>query len=197
MVSVPDTQPIKFHVRYSRCQWFYSVYIVWLWITHVLLNNWVEKNASLLRHGHSVTVPLEVRHSVHLQMDVYAQQRERGLLIREHIVHWILVIKTEETVHSKFLGLHLDNHLDWKDHIDQMIPELSGACYAVRSMFHISNINTLKSIYCAYFHSIIQYGIILGEILPTAGRYLHYKRKSSELWLVHILDLHVEIYLKN
>jgi hypothetical protein len=66
----------------------------------------------------------------------------------------------EETVNSKFHGLHLDNHLNWKDHIDQMIPKLSEACYAVRSMFHISNINTLKSIYFAYFHSIIQYGII-------------------------------------
>jgi hypothetical protein len=66
----------------------------------------------------------------------------------------------EETVNSKFLGLHLDNHLNWKDHIDQMIPKLSGACHAVRSMFHISNINTHKSIYFAYFHSIIQYGMI-------------------------------------
>jgi hypothetical protein len=37
----------------------------------------------------------------------------------------------------------------------------------------------------------------LGEIRPTAGRYLHYKRKSSELWLVHILELHAEVYLKN
>jgi hypothetical protein len=63
-------------------------------------------------------------------------------------------------------------------------------------VFNISNINTLKTTYFAYFHSILQYGIILGEILPTAGRYFHYKRKSSELWLVHILELHVEIYLK-
>jgi hypothetical protein len=28
----------------------------------------------------------------------------------------------EETVNSKCLGLDLDNHLNWKDHIDQMIP---------------------------------------------------------------------------
>jgi hypothetical protein len=33
--------------------------------------------------------------------------------------------------------------------------------------------------------------------IPKAGSYLHYKRKSSELWLVHIPELHVEIYLKN
>jgi hypothetical protein len=42
-----------------------------------------------------------------------------------------------------------------KDHTDQMISKL-------RSMFHISNINSLKSIYFAYFHSIIKCGIILG-----------------------------------
>jgi hypothetical protein len=69
----------------------------------------------------------------------------------------------EEKLNSKFLGLHLDSHLNWKGHTDQMIPKLSGSCYADRSMFHISNINTLKSIYFAYFHSIVQYGIIFWE----------------------------------
>jgi len=41
-----------------------------------------------------------------------------------------------------------------------MIPKLNGACYAIRSMVHISNINTFKSIYSAYFHSVIKYEII-------------------------------------
>jgi hypothetical protein len=50
----------------------------------------------------------------------------------------------EESVHTKFLGLQIDNHLNWKNHIDQLIPQLSGACYAVRSLFHISNTDTLK-----------------------------------------------------
>jgi hypothetical protein len=66
----------------------------------------------------------------------------------------------EEKLNSKFLGLHLDYHLNWKGHTDQMIPKLSRAYYAIRSMFHISNINTLKPIYFAYFHSIVQYGIL-------------------------------------
>jgi hypothetical protein len=39
----------------------------------------------------------------------------------------------------------------------QMIPKLSGASYAIRSLVQISNINTLKSIYYAYFHSVIKY----------------------------------------
>ena len=51
----------------------------------------------------------------------------------------------EETVNTTFLGLQIN----WKNHIEEMIPNLSGACYAVRSMVHISNMNTLISIYYA------------------------------------------------
>jgi hypothetical protein len=39
----------------------------------------------------------------------------------------------EEVVNTKFLGIHLDNHLNWKDHIDQIIPKLSAACYTVKT----------------------------------------------------------------
>jgi hypothetical protein len=38
----------------------------------------------------------------------------------------------EGTINTKFLGLQIDNHLTWKNHFDQMVPKLSGACYAVR-----------------------------------------------------------------
>jgi hypothetical protein len=37
----------------------------------------------------------------------------------------------KETVYTKFLGLQLDSHLNWKDHTDQMIPKLSAVCNAV------------------------------------------------------------------
>jgi hypothetical protein len=67
---------------------------------------------------------------------------------------------TEEAMNTKCLGLQIDDHTNSKNHVTEMIPRLSVACYAVRSMVHIGNINTLKSIYYAYFHSIIKYGII-------------------------------------
>jgi hypothetical protein len=41
-----------------------------------------------------------------------------------------------------------------------LVPKLSEACYAVRSMLHISNADILKSIYFAYFHSLMKYGKI-------------------------------------
>jgi hypothetical protein len=43
----------------------------------------------------------------------------------------------EETANITFLGLQTDNHLNCKNHIELMIPELSGACYADWSMVHI------------------------------------------------------------
>jgi hypothetical protein len=57
------------------------------------------------------------------------------------------------------LGLELDNNINWKHHVAKILPKLSRACYAVRSMYPFSSINTLKMIYFAYFHSIINYCI--------------------------------------
>ena len=80
----------------------------------------------------------------------------------------------------KLLGLQIYNHINCKNHTEQMIPKVSGTCYAIRLMVHISNISILKSIYYAYFHSIIKYEIVLGGgiTFPTFGRFLIYKRKS-------------------
>jgi hypothetical protein len=34
----------------------------------------------------------------------------------------------EETVDTKFLGLQIDNHINWKSHIEKIIPKLSMLC---------------------------------------------------------------------
>jgi hypothetical protein len=99
---------------------------------------------------------------------------------------------TEDTVNTKFLGSQIDNQLNWKNCIEEMIPKLRGACYALRSMVHITNINTLKPVYYAYFHSIIKYEIIFWDNSSNIGRFSLYKRKLSELWLVHNSELHIK-----
>jgi hypothetical protein len=83
----------------------------------------------------------------------------------------------------------------WKNHVEQMIPMLHAACYAIRSMDHISSINILKSIFYAYFHSVIRYGKIYGVTLPIVWRFSFYNRKSSEFWQMHNPKLQVEAYL--
>jgi len=67
----------------------------------------------------------------------------------------------EEAVNLKFLGIHVDSHLNWKNHIDRITPKLSvAACYMIRQIYYICNNDTLRSIYFAYFQSIVSYGII-------------------------------------
>ena len=52
---------------------------------------------------------------------------------------------------------------------------------AVTMMFHIRNIDTLKSNYFAYFHSRMKYGINMGVITIVVKTHLLCNRKLSEL----------------
>jgi hypothetical protein len=64
------------------------------------------------------------------------------------------------TYFTRFLGLTIDNMLYWISHIDQLLPKLSTACYAIRVIKHLMSQETLVMIYYAHFHSIMNYGII-------------------------------------
>jgi hypothetical protein len=65
-----------------------------------------------------------------------------------------------EEPNYKFLRLELDKHMNWKMHIKLILPKLNSACHAIRCMKHYCNIQTLKMLYHAYFHSIVAYGVI-------------------------------------
>jgi hypothetical protein len=63
----------------------------------------------------------------------------------------------KETKNTKHLELAIDSSLSWKDHIVQMMLKLGRACYAIR---YLMSLDTLRTIYFSYFHSILSYGII-------------------------------------
>jgi hypothetical protein len=84
-------------------------------------------------------------------------------------------------VNTKFLGLQIDNHLNWKNHIDLMIPKLSRACYAIRSMSHISSTDTLRSIYFACSHSIMKYGIIFWGNPPNSKMIFTFQKRNVRI----------------
>jgi hypothetical protein len=65
-----------------------------------------------------------------------------------------------EATNFKFLGLHTDKHLNWRSDIEQILPKLSTACYTIRKLAHVLNIDVLKIIYFANFQSAVDYGII-------------------------------------
>jgi hypothetical protein len=59
----------------------------------------------------------------------------------------------------KFLGIYIQDSTIWNYHIDYIIPKLSSACYAVRSIKTVMSLNTLKTIYYSSFNAIISYGL--------------------------------------
>jgi hypothetical protein len=48
---------------------------------------------------------------------------------------------TEAT--NKMSVMQIDDHLNWKSHIEIMLPKLSATCFAVRRLFHVLNVSGL------------------------------------------------------
>ena len=63
---------------------------------------------------------------------------------------------------------------------EEMIHTLSAAFHAFRTMVIISNILSLKSVYQAYFHSVIKYGIIFLGNSSNSGTIFHTTKEKSE-----------------
>jgi hypothetical protein len=86
----------------------------------------------------------------------------------------------EESIHTKFLYVQIDNCLNYKNHINKLTPKLCGGSYAVRSVFHNSNINNLRTMYFAYFHSIIKYGtIFVGNLFTNKNIFTLQKKIAT------------------
>jgi hypothetical protein len=96
----------------------------------------------------------------------------------------------EETVNMKFLGVQIDNHLNWKNYIKKTISRFRGAHYALRSMIILVML-TLKSIYYTYFHSVIKYGLIILDNPSISGKTFTLQHKIvriMDLWLLAFCD---------
>jgi hypothetical protein len=61
----------------------------------------------------------------------------------------------------KYLGVHIDEHLSWNNHINQLTVKLSRANGILAKIRHFVSLDILRSIYFAIFESHIRYGCIV------------------------------------
>lgn len=67
-----------------------------------------------------------------------------------------------EQVHStRFLGVILDEHLTWKNHIDSICKKVNKFVFALRKVKDVTSRHTSILVYHAYVCSIIRYGIVV------------------------------------
>ena len=67
---------------------------------------------------------------------------------RECIVHVPLGISyknyvSNEINSTKVLGMHIDSHMNWKNHIEQISHKLSVACFTIRNLTYTLNTDIL------------------------------------------------------
>lgn len=71
--------------------------------------------------------------------------------------------------HCKYLGLIIDQNLKWDKHIEYVINKTKYLIYIVYKISKFMQTDILRMIYYAFFHSIINYGII-----AWGGAYMNY-----------------------
>jgi hypothetical protein len=69
----------------------------------------------------------------------------------------------------KFLGICINDTINWKYHIEYILPKLSAVCYAMRIIKPYVSLEMLKVVYYSNFNSIINY------VIPFWGTSPHSK----------------------
>ena len=74
----------------------------------------------------------------------------------------LLVLNEELRIveNTKFLGLHIDEFLDWSEHINILSKKLNSICYGIRIVGRYMSEKMQKVVYFANFESILKYGIV-------------------------------------
>jgi hypothetical protein len=69
-----------------------------------------------------------------------------------------------EAHNIKFLWIVIDSNLSWKQHIDDIIPKLNKACFAIRSVKPFMSLEAMRLI-CFFLFSLhsILWDYILGQ----------------------------------
>jgi len=61
---------------------------------------------------------------------------------------------------AKFLGLIIDEHLNWKSQVQTLQNKLSSATYALRVVARAASHNTVMTVYYAYIYPHLRYGVV-------------------------------------
>ena len=92
--------------------------------------------------------------------------------------------KDFETKSLKFVGVNLDEFLNWEYHINNVKNKLSSAIYALNQVKNYISSNTMKTIYNSLFQPHLEYSII------TWGISRHKDIESLRLKQKKLLELY-------
>jgi len=112
-------------------------------LTLTSLNQWFYINQLVLNITKTNVINFTPSNTAHVPLDIY---------YKDNVIN--------EVKCSTFLGMHIDNHMNWKNHVEQILPKLGAACFSIRNLIHTLHPDVLHMVHLAYFYSVLQYGII-------------------------------------
>jgi len=84
---------------------------------------------------------------------------------------------------SKFLGIHINDTINWKNHIDYNLPKLSTACHAMRIIKPYMSLKTLKIVYHSTFNSFISYGLPFWGTSPHSKKIFRMQKRIVRIMM--------------
>lgn len=102
---------------------------------------------------------------------------------RKSSIYESFLIKADHTSLSqvpstKFLGLHIDNDLSWKSHVDYLSSKLSSLCFALYRLREVTQRSICLTFYHSNLLSRLRYGIIFWGISPHASRLFKLQKRA-------------------
>ena len=125
---------------------------------------WFETNLLSLNFDKSYCLHFQTKHHTDIKFDIK--------YLNKNIA---------STQNVKFLGLMVDNTLSWDAHIDQLLPRMNAACYAIRTIKALVSREVLRMVHFAYVHPILSYGIIFWGNTPNSIKIFRMQKKFLDL----------------
>lgn len=120
------------------------------------LETWFNSNNLLLN--------LNKTNLINFSLDTHC--RQNTLELKQFIKEKALVLLDN----TKMLGLEMESNLTWKNHINTLAKKLSSACYAIKKIKEYCGKEAARTVYFAYSHSYMMYGLLVWGTAAEAGR---------------------------
>ena len=87
---------------------------------------------------------------------------------------------------AKFLGIIIDDTLNWGPHIDYVAQKISCGSYAINTVNKYLSVTNLKSLYYSFVHFYISYGAMIWSSATKhrLQKYIECKIGLSEMYLM-------------
>lgn len=80
------------------------------------------------------------------------------------------ICSIEKATETRFLGVTIDENIDWKSQLDNICNRINRYVYALRQIRKVTNYKTAISCYHAYVESVLRYGLIMWGNSTTSER---------------------------